>query len=147
MADVPRRTLAIVGGVAAIQVVAFNVASVLGGLVGLLGLVVVVGGYGLLLSLFLGRIQTHATDVHDEQYLLHWKARNLLLFLIGMLIAFALLTVTPLFDAFVTTVLSEYVGVLIRIGFAGFLFANSDAVVPGELRSLGLADRVDVGAD
>lgn len=123
-----RRTLAVVAAVPAVQVVSFNVASVTGGLV---GLGVVVGGYGVVAYLFFGPIWDRVGEVAEERRLLHWKARNPLLFLTGMLIVFALLTVAGTFDPFVSAVLAEYLGALLRVGFAGFLFANHDALGEG----------------
>jgi len=128
LADESRRTVGVFVAVPAVQVVAFNVASVVGGLVGLVGIVAVIGGHVLLAYLLLGPIWARAQRLPDRQRLLHWKSRNLLLFLIGMLIVFAVLGVAGVFDTYVAGVLAEYVGALIRVGFAGFLFANVDAL-------------------
>ncbi|WP_436928645.1 rhodopsin [Halosimplex halobium] len=129
LADESRRTVGVFVAVPAVQVVAFNVASVVGGAVGIVGILVVIGGHVLLAYLLFGPVWERARRLPDRRRLLHWKARNLLLFLIGMLIVFALLGVAGVFDTYVSGVLGEYVGALIRVGFAGFLFANVDAVV------------------
>jgi hypothetical protein len=133
LAGVSRRKLAAVVAIPVAQVLAFQVASVVGGLVGLLGLLVVIGGHGGIAYLLLGPIWTDAQRVPAKQRLLHWKSRNLLLFLVGMLIAFAVLSLFGVFDAFVVVVLGQYVDVLIRVGFAGFLFANADSIAVDEL--------------
>ncbi|SFR89019.1 Bacteriorhodopsin [Halomicrobium zhouii] len=128
LVDESRRTLALLAVIPAVQVVAFNVASVGGGAIGLVCLAAVVVGHVVIAYLLLGPVWKRARDVPEAQRLLHWKARNLLLFLIGMLIAFALLSVGGAFDELGIAVLAEYVGLLIRVGFAGFLFANVDAI-------------------
>ncbi|MFC7076590.1 bacteriorhodopsin [Haloarcula halophila] len=137
-----RRMLALLAVIPMVQVVAFNVAAVVGGLVGLVGLALLVVGQVLIAYLFLGPIWERTDSLPDGQRLLHWKSRNLLLFLIGMLVVFALLSVGQIFDTFVTAVLSEYMGLLIRVGFAGFLLANVDAIDPAAIELFGSsADR------
>lgn len=128
LAGESRRMVGLFAVIPAAQVVAFNVAAVVGGLVGLVGLVLVVAGHAVLAYLLFGPVWEHAQQLPDRQRLLHWKARNLLLFMIGMLIVFALLSVGSVFDDFVSGALGLYVDALIRIGFAGFLFANADAI-------------------
>ena len=128
LAGESRRMVGLFAVIPAAQVIAFNVAAVVGGLVGLVGLFLVVAGHGVLAYLLFGPVWTHAQQLPDRQRLLHWKARNLLLFMIGMLIVFALLSVASVFDEFVSGALGLYVDALIRIGFAGFLFANVDAI-------------------
>ncbi|MBX0295723.1 bacteriorhodopsin [Haloarcula nitratireducens] len=135
LADESRRMLAVAAVVPAVQVVAFNVASVVGGVVGLACLAVVVLGHGLMAYLLFGPIWRRAADVPDGQRLLHWKSRNLLLFLVGMLIVYALLSVAAVFDSFVIAVLRVYIGLLIRVGFAGFLFVNVTAIAVGGVGS------------
>ena len=131
LADVDRRTLALVAGLPAVQVLAFQAAPIFGGVVTLASAVVVIGGHLVLAAVFIGRIWPATVNLPEERRLLHWKARNLLLFLIGMLVAFAFLSVVGAFDAFGTVVLNQYVSVLIRVGFAGFLFANAGALADG----------------
>ena len=124
LADVSRRTLAAVAGLPFLQVAAFQFGASAGGLVGLASTALVIGGHFVLAYLFVGPIWRGAQDLPDERRLLHWKSRNLLLFLIGMLIAFAFVSLAGAFSAFGTTVINQYISVLIRVGFAGFLFAN-----------------------
>ncbi|KZX49790.1 bacteriorhodopsin [Haloarcula sp. K1] len=128
IAGASRRTLAVAAAIPAVQVIAFNGGTIVGGAIGLVGFGVLVIGQLLLAYLLLGPVWRRAADLPDDQRLLHWKSRNLLLFLIGMLIAYSLLAVADVFDPFVLTVISEYMGLLIRVGFAGFLFANVDAI-------------------
>ncbi|QLH84605.1 bacteriorhodopsin [Halosimplex pelagicum] len=128
LAGESRRMVGVFVVLPVIQVVAFNGGVLLGGAAGLVGLFVMVVGQVLLAYLLLGRVWERAQRVPDRQRLLHWKARNLLLFLIGMLIAFSLLSVAQVFDEFVVSTVGAYMDLLIRVGFAGFLFANVDAI-------------------
>lgn len=50
--------------------------------------------------------------------------RNLLLFLIGMLILTALLSLSPLVDSVTAGITVRYFGVLLRVGFADFHLGN-----------------------
>lgn len=132
LADVSRRTLAFVSGLPFLQVVAFQFGATAGGLVGLFSTVFVIGGHLVLAYMFMGPIWRGAQDLPDQRRVLHWKARNLLLFLIGMLIVFAFLSLAGAFTPFGSLVVGEYVAVLIRVGFAGFLLVNIDALDAGE---------------
>ncbi|MFB6271221.1 MAG: rhodopsin, partial [Halobacterium sp.] len=131
LADVDRRTLVVVTGLPFAQVIAFQVAALTGGATALAASAVVIGGHVVLAALFLGPVWRGSTHLPERRRLLHWKARNLLLFLIGMLIVFAFLSLAGVFDALGTVVLNQYVSVLIRVGFAAFLFANVDALATG----------------
>lgn len=128
LGGVSRRRLAVVAGLPMIQVLAFQFGASAGGLLGLGSSAVVIGGHLVLAYLFVGPIWNEAQDLPDERRLLHWKSRNLLLFLIGMLIAFAFLSLTGVFSTFGSALINQYISVLIRVGFAGFLFANVGAL-------------------
>jgi sensory rhodopsin len=128
LADVDRRTLAVVTGLPFLQVIAFQVAATSSGATALAASAFVIGGHVVLAGLFLGPIWRGCSHLPERRQLLHWKARNLLLFLIGMLIVYAFLSLAGAFDAFATVVLNQYISVLIRVGFAAFLFANVDAL-------------------
>ncbi|WP_135854044.1 G protein-coupled receptor family protein [Halorussus salinus] len=128
LAGVSRRMLAVVTALPFVQVVAFQFGTPMGGLIALVSTVVVIGGHLVVAYLFVGPVWRTAQALPDERRLLHWKSRNLLLFLIGMLIAFAFLSLTGLFTTFGGNVLNQYIALLIRVGFAGFLFANIDAL-------------------
>ncbi|WP_424018228.1 rhodopsin [Halorientalis pallida] len=124
LAGVGRRMLAITIALPFVQRASFTIAATTGGLIALVMLAVLVGGHLVLLYLYRNQIWEAAQSVSDEQRLLHWKGRNLLLFLIGMIIVSAVLALSGLFDNFVSAVLTQYMNLLIRAGFAGFLFAN-----------------------
>jgi len=144
LADIEGRMLAFVAAIPVVQRLAFEVAAISGGLLALVGVVVVVGGHLALGGVFFGPIWRRAQSIPEQRRLLHWKARNLLLFLIGMLIVYAVLSLFGIFDAFVQSTINQYMSILIRVGFAGFLFANLDAVGDTSLRpSSATADRTD----
>lgn len=124
LADVSRRTLAVVLGLPFVQVAAFQLGSTAGGLLALVSSLVVIGGHLAFLYLFWRPIWRTAQTLADERRLLFWKSRNLLWFLIGMLIVFAFLSLSGLFTSFGTLVIGQYIAVMIRVGFAGFLFVN-----------------------
>ncbi len=123
-----KRLTAVVTGLPFAQVLAFQLGATTGGLVGLLSSLFVIGGHLVLAYLFFGPIWRHAQALPDERRLLHWKARNLLLFLIGMLIVYAFLSLAGAFTVWATLVINQYIAVLIRVGFAGFLLVNVGAL-------------------
>lgn len=126
--DVDGRALAFVALTPVVQSLAFRIGALVGGVVGLVGLAIVVGGHIALGAYILGPIWNRTAGESEQRRLLHWKARNLLLFMIGVLIAFGVLSLTSVFDEFVTLVIGQYMAVVIRVGFAGFLFANLDVI-------------------
>jgi sensory rhodopsin len=128
LADADRRLVAFAAAVPFVQVAAFWVAPVYGGAVALASLAVVVGSHLVLAVVFARSVWAATSGLSEHRRLLHWKARNLLLFLIGMFIVFSFLSVAQAFSDFGTVVLNQYVSLLIRVGFAAFLFANVDAL-------------------
>lgn len=74
-----------------------------------------------------GPVWRTATDRPPTRRLLYWKARNLLLLLIGAVLLAAFLTGC----VFVQLVVLESIDMLIRVGFAGFLLANIGALREG----------------
>jgi hypothetical protein len=128
LADVDRKTLLVVASVPFVQVLAFQLSAVTGGVMALAGSLVVIGGHVWLAVYLRNTVWAATSGLDDERRLLHWKARNLLLFLVGMLIVFAFLSLAGAFSDFGTTTLNVYVSLLIRVGFAGFLFANLGAL-------------------
>ena len=134
LADLDGRPLAIVVGTPVAQLVAFQLGVIPGGLIALLSILFVVGAQIALIWYLFGPIWERAQAVPEQRRLLHWKARNLLLFLTSMLLIYAVLAVAGVFDAFVLLTIDQYMGVLNRLAFAGFLFANLDAVGDVSLR-------------
>jgi hypothetical protein len=128
LAGESRRMVGVFVAIPLVRVVALRSGVVLRGSAEIFGLLVVFARQVLCTCLLLGRVWERAQRLPDRQRLLHWKARNLLFFLITMLIAFTLLSVAQVFDEFVVSTVGAYMDLLIRVGFAGFLFANVDAI-------------------
>ncbi|CAI49657.1 homolog to rhodopsin [Natronomonas pharaonis DSM 2160] len=118
----------------------FELGSVLDGALGLAMLSLVVVGFVVLTSLLLWLGRQSRGTISESRYLLFWKTRNLLLFLFGMLIIVAVLPILGVLDGFSGNILVEYVDLLIRAGFAGFVLNNLDVL---DERSAGGA--VDLG--
>jgi len=131
MAGASRRLVAAVVAVIAVQRIAFELpnAGFVEGTGALAAAGVVVVGYAVVIGLFLGPISRAAESVSPRRRLLFWKLRNLALFLIGALIAYAVLAVSGALDRFVGTVANLHLDILLRLGVAAFVFANADALV------------------
>lgn len=130
LAGASRAQLLALGGVSVAQRLAFEVASVgfFDGALALLGPAVVVVGWFVHVYLFLGPVWAAAADVPARRRLVHWKCRNLLLFLVGMLIVFGVLILAGVMDFFVVSLTNAYISFLVRAGLAGFVFANAGAI-------------------
>jgi len=128
------RALALVVATPVAQRVAFEFGVVFGGLFGLGALGFVIVAHLAIAAYLLGPIWRSIQSMPEQRRLLHWKARNLVLFLMGMLIVYALISVGGIFDTVTSDIINQYMGILIRVGFAGFLFTNLDAVGGASLR-------------
>ena len=128
LAGLGRREVALVVAIPIVQRVAFEIAALTGGALAAVGALVTIGGHVYLFRLLRGRVADGAETMPEEQRLLHWKAWNLLWFLVAMLIVFAVLSLAGVYDLFVLAVLNAYLSILIRVAFALFLVANVDAV-------------------
>lgn len=128
------RPLALIVATPVAQRIAFELGVIAGGLFGLVALGFVVVSHVALGAYLLGPVWRGLQSVPEQRRLLHWKARNLVLFLIGMLIVYAVLSVAQLFDPVVQSTINQYMRILIQVGFAGFLFTNLDAVGDAPLR-------------
>lgn len=114
----------------AIMRLSYEFADAFEGILGLAGIGIILGGYAFLAYLFFGPIDAAAERQADTRRLLYWKFRNLALFAFGMLIVWAMLQLGGAFDEFTSTLTLEYIDVVLRIGFAGFLIANVGALDP-----------------
>lgn len=124
-----RRMIALVAGLSVGSRVAFEFPTVLGGSGIALGMIVVaIITYVARVYLMFGPVARTARTLPADRRLLYAKARNVLLFLLGMLITGALLAVFGYFDAYVSLVALAYVDFWLRIGFAGFLVSRIDAL-------------------
>jgi sensory rhodopsin len=123
LADVSRRKLALAVGLPVSMNVAFQGAAIGSGVVALVGALVVVLGYPVLGWLYFRPFVQTVKQRSANRQRLYRKFRNLLLFLIGVLIVTAFTTLS-VFDPDISSILVSYIDFLLRVGFAGFLFAN-----------------------
>ena len=124
-----------VGGVVALVVVmrlGYDLAAVFEGPLALAGTASILVGYLVLLGLFFGPLANAAAAQPPERKLFFTKTRNLALFAFGVLIAWAMLQIAGLLDQFTGTVTLEYLDLLLRVGFAGFVFANVETLAANE---------------
>jgi len=120
-----------VGGVVAITVLmrlGYDVAEVFEGSLALAGTGSILVGYVALLALFFGPIASAAAARPPARELFFKKTRNLALFAFGVLIGWAMFRIAGLLDTFTATVTLEYLDLLLRVGFAGFVFANVETL-------------------
>ena len=120
-----------VGGIVAITVamrVGYDFAEVFAGPLATAGTLGILVGYVTLVGLFFGPVASAAARQAPERELFYKKTRNLALFAFGVLIAWAMLQIAGLFDQFTATVTLEYLDLLLRVGFAGFVFANVETL-------------------
>ena len=128
IADVSWSLFAAVVGVTVLRRAGFTLSYFTDGMLALAGTLTVVVCYIALVYLFLGPVWKRAQSLSPKQRLLHWKVRNLLLFLNGMFIVFITILITGVLDDVIASLLSQYIYVLLRVGFAAFLFVNIEAI-------------------
>ncbi|QAU13001.1 hypothetical protein EKH57_09860 [Halorubrum sp. BOL3-1] len=120
-----------VGGIVAITVamrLGYDFAEAFEGPLATAGTVGILVGYAALIGLFFGPVASAASRRPPERELFYKKTRNLSLFAFGVLIAWAMLQIAGLFDTFTAAVTLEYLDLLLRVGFAGFVFANAETL-------------------
>ncbi|MFC7073265.1 bacteriorhodopsin [Halovenus rubra] len=123
LADVTRRQLWVAVALPATMNVAFQGAAVTDGILALVGALIVIFGYPVLCWLYFRSFVETVRQTSRARQRLYRKFRNLLLFLIGFLILIAF-TSLDFFVSDISDTLIAYVDFLLRVGFAGFLFAN-----------------------
>ena len=120
-----------VAGVVAITVamrLGYDFAAVFDGALATAGTGAILAGYAVLVGLYFGPIAGAASRQPPARELFYRKTRNLSLFAFGVLIAWAMLQIAGLFDQFTAAVTLEYLDLLLRVGFAGFVFANVETL-------------------
>ncbi|MEZ3163612.1 hypothetical protein ABNG03_07460 [Halorubrum sp. RMP-47] len=120
-----------VGGVVALTALmrlGYDVAEVFEGSLALAGTGSILVGYVVLLALFFGPLASVAAAQPPARELFFKKTRNLALFAFGVLIGWAMFQIAGLLDTFTGTVTLEYLDILLRVGFAGFVFANVETL-------------------
>jgi len=125
-----RRYAYAVAGLSVGSRVAIEIGVIFGAVI-LFGLLASIGSYIARMYLLWGPVWRTATDRPPARRLLYWKARNLLMLLIGAVLLAAFLTGFGVFDTFVQLVVLESIDMLVRVGFAGFLPANIGALREG----------------
>lgn len=105
----------------------FQLQGIVEGAVGLAGVGFVLIGYPILVWLFFRTFMPAVRQQSTHQQRLYRKFRNLLLFLIGMLILAAVTTLDVLNEDVAGFVVS-YVDFLLRVGFAAFLVMNASVL-------------------
>jgi bacteriorhodopsin len=123
-----------VGGVAAIIVtmrLGYDAAEMFEGPLALAGTGSILVGYVVLLGLYFGPLANAAARQSPARELFYTKTRNLVLFAFGVLIAWAMFRIAGAFDPFTAAVTLEYLDLLLRVGFAGFVFANVKTLATG----------------
>ena len=123
-----RRYVAGVVALTAVMRLGYDVAAVFAGPLATAGTLAILVGYVILLGLFFGPLASAAARQPPERELFFTKTRNLSLFAFGVLIAWAMLQIAGLFDTFTAAVTLEYLDLLLRVGFAGFVFANVETL-------------------
>ncbi|TKX54273.1 hypothetical protein EXE42_08585 [Halorubrum sp. SP3] len=123
-----RRYVVGVVAITAAMRLGYDFAEVFAGPLAAAGTLAILVGYVVLLGLFFGPLAGAAARQPPERELFFTKTRNLALFAFGVLIAWAMLQIAGLFDQFTAAVTLEYLDLLLRVGFAGFVFANVETL-------------------
>lgn len=129
VAGASRRYVGLVVATIVAMRAAYDGANLFDGTVGLAATAVILAGYGLLVWLYFGPVATAATRQSPKRALFYRKTRNLVLFVFGILIAWAMLQLFAVFDGFTQAVVLEYIDFLLRVGFAAFVIANAETLV------------------
>ncbi|ELZ58532.1 hypothetical protein C467_04857 [Halorubrum hochstenium ATCC 700873] len=128
VAGASRRYIGAVVAVTVAMRLGYDFAEVFAGPLATAGTLGILVGYAALVGLFFGPVASAASRQPPARELFYKKTRNLSLFAFGVLIAWAMLQIAGVFDAFTATVTLEYLDLLLRVGFAGFVFANVETL-------------------
>ncbi|WP_144924855.1 G protein-coupled receptor family protein [Halorubrum salsamenti] len=148
VAGASRRYIGVVVATILLMRTAYDVADVADGTVGLAATAAIVVGYALLALLYFGPVAAAARRRSPRRALFYRKTRNLVLFVFGILITWAMLQLFGVFDAFTQAVTLEYIDFILRVGFAGFVIANAETLLDdeGEADATAGTDRADSGS-
>lgn len=125
VAGVSRRYLGALVGITVVMRAGYNIAELFDGTLAL----IILAGYATLVGLYVGPISTASARQPPARELFYTKIRNLVLFTFGVLITWAILQLFGLFAALTAAVTLEYLELLLRVGFAGFVLANVETLV------------------
>lgn len=131
-----RRLTAAVVGVALVPLVATTVAPAVGsGPLAVGVLVAVTVPYPVLVYLFLRPVWAAAAGLAPRQRLLHWKLRNLLLFVYGMILVFVYVASFGLLtDPVLSALLFQYSGFFFQAGIPAFVVYRLARVDADDIR-------------
>lgn len=132
VAGASRRAIGLLVGLSVASVVASVFLELVGAGTALLVLGAMVASYLARVYLLFGPVWRAAKRQSDDRRLLYWKFRNLLVFLMGFVFVAIGLSLVGWLDTFTMLLVIEYVNVLLRVGFAGFLIGNLSALADPE---------------
>jgi len=132
VAGASRRYVGVVVVTALVIRIGYDVADLFDGTAGLVGTATILTGYALLVWLYFGPVATAAARQSPRRALFYRKTRNLILFVFGVLIVWAMLQLFGVFDPFTGTMTLEYIYFVLRVGFAAFVIANAETLVDGD---------------
>lgn len=141
------RTALLIGALSGIMRLSFEISAVTEGVVSLLAALVMPVGYLVQIALFWGPVKRVARAQQDGRWLLYWKCRNLIIFLNGMLIAVGIIALTMPDATFLLVVLSQYLKLLIKVGFTAFVLVNIGSIGEVTTVTLSPAETGAVGAE
>lgn len=130
-AGASKRMIGLVVGLSVGSRVAIEVAVIFGGTAVGIGFLASILTYLARVYLLWWPVWRTAQTQPPARQLLYWKSRNLLMLLIGVILLAALIAGVGIFDSFVELVVLEYIDLMIRVGFAGFLLSNIGALDSG----------------
>lgn len=136
LVDASRRLTAVTVAVALVPTFASALVGLLGDSVGsVLGIVYLLGvsvPFPVVLYLFLRPIWQSSESVSRRRRLVHWKARNILLFSYGMLLVYTPMVIAGLVrDPVLNTMILQYSTYLLYGGVAIYLLYNLSRLRPG----------------
>ncbi|MBP1923968.1 bacteriorhodopsin [Halorubrum alkaliphilum] len=144
VAGASRRYVGLVVATVLVMRVGYDLADLFDGALGLAGTGGILVGYVVLLWLYFGPVAAAAARQSPKRALFYRKTRNLVLFVFGILIVWAMFQLFGAFDPFTGNVTLEYIDFLLRVGFAAFVIANAETLV-GDDDADGRGDGPDGG--
>jgi hypothetical protein len=127
-AGASRGMIAVVAGLSFGSRLVIELGVQFGPTVTVVGILISIATYLARAYLLWGPVWNTAQSASDRRQLLFRKSRNLLMLLMGANILAIPLIVAGMLDPFVQLIVLNYVDILIRVGFVGFLLANIGAL-------------------
>lgn len=128
LVDTSRRMTGLIIGISLIPTYAGSLLGLVGDSFGVLGIVYLAGSFlpfPVVLYLFVGPVWRSAASVSRRRRLIHWKARNILLFAYAMVLAYTLIAITGLVvDPVLNAIIVQYSFYMLSGGVAVYLLYN-----------------------